>query len=358
MNEGFDARAIIFSTSGDVYDFFALTTRGLEAISADEIAALGNAGVTQIGYRRVAVSCAVPLVSMLNLRTVDDVFLDVGTWSGVGRPRSTLGLLTLFSGRLDLTDAAAACATVRPIRSPPSFSVTANFVGKRNYNTEEMKHACAEGIIASHAGWTYERDDAAADLNLRIFVEHELAHVGVRLGKYPLHRRPYKQHHVPGSLKPPVAAALLSLAKVNPGTRVLDPCCGGGTVLIEAALSEALAVGGDSDVMALAAAAANARAAAVSIPIQVWDAQALPAADASMDHIVCNLPWGREVSVDVALESLYRRICKELCRVLAPGGQITLLTNAPHLVKLSGLQHEQSIEISLFGQTPTILVFS
>jgi 23S rRNA G2445 N2-methylase RlmL len=139
---------------------------------------------------------------------------------------------------------------------------------------------------------------------------------------------------------------------------VLDPCCGGGTILIEAALSEAVAVGGDSDAMALAAADANMNAAGVSIQFQLWDAQALPMADASMDRIVCNLPWGREVNVDVALASLYRQICAELRRVLAPGGRVALLTNAPQLVKLSGLRCDQNIEIILFGQTPTILVFS
>jgi 23S rRNA G2445 N2-methylase RlmL len=110
--------------------------------------------------------------------------------------------------------------------------------------------------------------------------------------------------------------------------------------------------------MALAAADANTNAAGVSIQFQLWDAQALPMADASMDRIVCNLPWGREVSVNVALQSLYRRIFEELCRVLTPGGRIALLTNAPQLVELSGLRCDQSIEISLFGQTPTILVFS
>ena len=358
MNKRSGSRSVNPLKHNDVVNIYALTTRGLEAISADEIAALGDVTISQIGYRRVAVSCTVPLISLLKLRTVDDVFLNVATWTDIGRPRSALAILDASSAQLDLKDAAAVCATIRPIGSPPSFSVTANFVGKRNYNTEEMKRACAEGITASHFDWTYESDDAAADLNLRVFVEHEVAHVGVRLGKHPLHRRPYKQRHVPGSLKPPVAAALLSLAAVNPGTRVLDPCCGGGTILIEAALSEAVAVGGDIDAMALAAADANMNAAGVSIQFQLWDAQALPMADASMDRIVCNLPWGREVSIDVDLQSLYRRICEELCRVLAPGGRIALLTNAPQLVELSGFRCDQSIEISLFGQTPTILVFS
>jgi tRNA (guanine6-N2)-methyltransferase len=334
---------------------FALTTRGLEAVSADEIAALPGVTVERTGYRRVVAACAAPLASLLRLRTVDDVFLDVAEWPGIGRPRSSLDVLGASSGRLNLHEVAAVCTEIRPIRRPPTFSVTANFVGKRNYSTQEIKKVCAQGIVTSH-GWTYTHNDATADLNVRIFIEHDTAFVGVRLAKRPLYKRPYKQSHVPGSLKPPVAAALLALVGMTPGMRVLDPCCGAGTILIEAALGEAEVEGGDNDAAAIAAAQANAAAAGVAIRLQLWDAQALPVADASMDRIVSNLPWGRKVSTDAALKSLYHHICAEMHRVLAPGGQIVLLTNAPQLVNLKFVR--QQIEISLFGQTPTIMIAS
>jgi 23S rRNA G2445 N2-methylase RlmL len=337
---------------------FALTTRGLEAIGAGEMAALPGVNVDSIAYRRVAATCAGPLPPLLELRTVDDVFLDVATWQGVGRPRSALARLTELSARLDLHEAATVCAGVRPMPRSPAFSVTANFVGQRNYSTHEIKQACAEGIGASHH-WPYAPDDAAADLNVRVFIEHDTAFVGVRLGRYPLHRRPYKQVHVPGSLKPPVAAALLRLAGLAPGARMLDPCCGAGTLLVEAALGGAVALGGDRDPVAIAAAQANARSAGVAARLLLrWDAQRLPLADASVDRIVSNLPWGRAVEVDTTLASFYRRVCSEMRRVVAPGGRMVVLTNAPHLVSPGGLRCEQRLEISLFGQTPTALVFS
>jgi 23S rRNA G2445 N2-methylase RlmL len=332
---------------------FALTTRGLEAVSAEEIAALAGVTVDRVAYRRVAATCAVPLAALLSLRTVDDVFLDVATWSGIGHTHDTLDTLRTLSTRLDLREAAAACAGVRPIGQPPLFSVTANFVGRRNYNTDEIKQACAEGIAARHH-WRYTPDDAAADLNARLFIEHETAFVGVRLGKRPLHDRPYKQAHVPGSLKPPVAAALLALAGVAPGARVLDPCCGAGTILIEAALQGAQAMGGDNDPAALRAAQANASAAGVAVALRRWDAQTLPLADGAAERIVSNLPWGRAVEVNTALATFYRRACAEMQRVVAPGGRIALLTDAPHLMTFDGLECERQIEISLFGQTPVI----
>src|SRR5918911_3688112 len=335
---------------------FALTTRGLESTSAREIAALPGLTVTQVAYRRVAAACASTLEPLLGLRTVDDVFLDVATWRGIGRPRRALATLRALSARIDLPAASRTCAGLRPLRTPPTFAVTASFVGKRNYSTAEIKQEVAAGVESGH-GWTYCRDDAAADLTIRLFIEHDVAFVGVRLGKTALSRRPYKQVHLPGSLKPPVAAALVMLVDVAPGLRLLDPCCGAGTILVEAALRGAAVLGGDSDPSAVAAAQANVEAAGVSAEVWQWDAQALPIADASIDRIVSNLPWGRQVAVvDAALATFYRRTGSEMRRVLAPDGRIALLTSTPHLLDLLDVRYEKEIQISLFGQTPTIII--
>ena len=339
-----------------VMRIFALTTRGLEAVSAREIAVLPGVTVDETAYRRVAATCATSLKPLLGLRTVDDVFIHVATWSGIGRPRDVLSVLRAVSASLDLCEAAAACAGIRPIGRPPVFSITANFVGKRNYTTQEIKRICAEGIAASH-NWPYTPDDSVADLNVRVFIEHATAVVGVRLGKRPLHRRSYKQSHVPGSLKPSVAAALLSLVEVEPGMRVLDLCCGGGTILIEAAMRGAVAHGGDNDPVTAAAAQTNIDAAGVPIQIRLWDAQALPIPARSIERIVSNLPWGRQAGVAVSLASFYQRVCAEMRRVLAPGGRVALLTDAPHLVAFRDLDCTEQIEISLFGQTPMITVW-
>src|SRR2546423_14813204 len=191
-------------------DVFALTTRGLRSQSGAEMASVPGVTVTQVAYRRVAVACAGPLGPLLGLRTVDDVFLDVATWHGIGRPRRALATLRALSARIDLHAASRTCAGLRPLRTPPTFAVTASFVGKRNYSTAEIKHEIAAGVEAGH-GWTYCRDDAAADLTIRLFIEHDVALVGVRLGKTALTKRPYKPAHLPGSLKSPVAGGLVMM---------------------------------------------------------------------------------------------------------------------------------------------------
>jgi 23S rRNA G2445 N2-methylase RlmL len=334
---------------------FILTTRGLEAVSANEIATLHAMTIGRIGYRRITASCAKPLASALNLRTVDDVFLDLVTWRNVGRHRQTLAFMRDLSSRLDLRAAADKIAMLRAVPRSPAFSVTANFVGKRNYSAEELKRAVSEGLMTRH-DWRYANDDAA-DLNVRIFIENEIAFVGLRLGRAPLHEREYKKVHIAGSLKPPVAAAMLRLIGIAPGQSLLDPCCGAGTILAEAGKFGATVCGGDIDMSAVAAARVNVSAARIVANINAWDARALPVPGGSVERIVCNLPWGRQAPVDGSLALFYRDVCAEMRRVLAPDGRIALLTNAPHLVVFQDLRRDGQLEISLYGQTPTILTF-
>ncbi len=334
---------------------FALTTRGLEAVSASEMAALPGVQVQQVAYRRITATCrdAAPLLA---LRTVDDVFLDLGAWSGLARHRDALSKLRQQATRLDLRPALAVCSALRSFSSPPCFSLTVNFVGKRNYTGDEIKQVCATAISARH-GWRYTPDDDVADLNVRVFIEHESAWIGVRLGARPLHRRSYKLDHVPGSLKPPVAAAMLRLAGLAPGARLLDPCCGAGTLLIEASLSGAKAMGGDISSEVLAAARANGAAANVPLRLCRWDARRLPLPDGSVDAVISNPPWGRAVATGMDVGAFCRQFCAEARRVLAPDGRVVLLTSALP-ADFPGLRLDTALEISLFGQTPAILIFS
>ncbi len=337
------------------YKIFALTTRGLEHVSADEMDAVSGCAVDTMGYRRVSATCA-EIAPALGLRTVDDVFLHLAEWQ-IDHTRAMLAQMAHWSARLSLREAAEVCAEIRPLKEPLRFAITASFVGKRNYSTPEIKQACAKGITNSRH-WIYVEDEREADLNIRIFIEHTQAFVGVRLAARPLHERAYKQMHLPGSLKPPIAAAMLRLADVQPGMRVLDPTCGAGTILIEGALMGAPSSGGDIDASAVSAAQGNAQAAGVTLDMQIWDAQHLPLADQSVDRVVCNLPWGRQVVVDDVLAEFYRRVSAEIERVLVENGQAVLLTGTPELVQFTHLQLAEQIAISVFGQTPQMMIFS
>lgn len=335
---------------------FAVTTRGLEEISAGEMAQLPGLQVTGRAYRRVSAVYTGDLSVLLGLRTVDDIFIDLAAWENIPPQRAALEQLTHNARRLRLAPALEAIRRLRPVAPAPAFSVTANFVGRRNYNAEEIKEAVAAGIRAS-TDWAYVPDDES-EINLRLFLEHDQAYLGLRLAAAPLHRRPYKQANLPGSLKPTVAAAMLIHAGLLPGDSLLDPFCGAGTILIEAALLGAEASGGDQDYLAVEAARENAVRAGVSIPIEPWDARQLPLPGRSVPLVVTNLPWGRQVEAGEDPASFYEQACTEIERVLTSNGKVVCLTNLPHLLVFKRLRPASQTAISLFGQTPSILKYS
>src|SRR5690606_14247140 len=130
---------------------------------------------------------------------------------------------------------------------------------------------------------------------------------------------------------------------------------------IEAGLQGFSVIGGDTSAESLEYARHNAHDAGLGPSVR-WllaDATRLPLPDNSVDGIVTNLPWGRQIPASVA--ALYQAAGRELKRVTRPDGSIVLLMpdqfqpdlKADHL----GWRLRSQTEISLFGQTPSILVF-
>ncbi|HYE07884.1 MAG TPA: methyltransferase [Planctomycetota bacterium] len=338
----------------DALRCFALCARGLESVAADEIGALRGVRVVDHGYRRVALDADDP-TPLIGLRTVDDVFVELARWDGIARERATLGRMAALSAALDLHGARRACARVRPLPATPSFALSASFVGKRNYSGEEMKHAVGDAM-ARTVGWNRRERDDEADVNVRLFIEHDRAHVGMRLARRPLQDRAYKLAHRPGSLKPPIAAAMLRLAGLRAGERVVDPFCGAGTVAVEAAALGARAIAGDRDAGAVAALRVNAGASGLAVAVAAWDAAAVALADGAADLVVTNPPWDRQVQVAGGLDRLYAAAGHEMLRILAPGGRIAVLTPEPDRLPLPGLRRLSCTAISLAGDTPSIVV--
>jgi SAM-dependent methyltransferase len=176
--------------------------------------------------------------------------------------------------------------------------------------------------VAAGLGW--RNDPRDWQVNLTRAGDLLLAQVG------PLHssRRFPALRRVPAATNPLLAALLVQLAKPRRGDVLLDPFCGSGTLLVEAAALglDLVLLGADLDPAALAQAAGN-RGVVPTAALLRADAARLPVADGAVDRVVANLPFGKRVGSHAGNLALYPAFLAELTRVLRPDGRAALLTD-------------------------------
>jgi tRNA (guanine10-N2)-dimethyltransferase len=142
----------------------------------------------------------------------------------------------------------------------------------------------------------------------------------------------------PISLHPKYARAMVNLAKVHEGGRIMDPFCGTGGVLIEAAMLGHQPLGSDIDPRMVEGSRENLGALGLSADLEVADV-AKVASDLAWtpDAIVTDPPYGRSTSLhggDEAgvLASLYGMASS----VLGPGGRLVVCLPDPARIPPEG----------------------
>lgn len=73
------------------------------------------------------------------------------------------------------------------------------------------------------------------DVRLHLHLTADTASLYIDTSSEPLFKRGWRQHKGSAPLKETLAAAMLKLSGWQPDTPLLDPCCGSGTIAIEAA---------------------------------------------------------------------------------------------------------------------------
>jgi 23S rRNA G2445 N2-methylase RlmL len=213
--------------------------------------------------------------------------------------------------------------------------------------------------------WRPAEENAAIEVWLTI--EGGQAVCGLRLSDRTMRHRTYKLEHRPASLRPTMAAALVRLAQIKPRHVVVDPMCGAGTILAEhlAVMGKirapiALAVGGDIERGAVRAAAANLQRLG-KVEVVQWDATALPLADESVDRVVSNPPFGKQLETPEAIGPLYQRMVQEYDRVLRPGGRAVLLASDQRSLReaarAANWVRERELRVRVLGQLAFISVW-
>lgn len=176
--------------------------------------------------------------------------------------------------------------------------------------------------IRAQTGWANDPTDWQLNLVRRgqwWAAEIGQLHYSRRFGR--LHRRPW-------STNPVLAGILVRLAKIKPGQTVHDPCCGSGTLLIaahQAAPSLRLS-GTDHDHETLELTQTNLCDQGIRAAIAATDAIPVPHPAGSVDRIISNLPFGKQVGSHTDNARLYPELTGEIARTLRPDGRAILLT--------------------------------
>ncbi|WP_158896353.1 TRM11 family SAM-dependent methyltransferase, partial [Amycolatopsis anabasis] len=290
------------------------------------------------------------------------------TVHGIGRARGDLRRLANAMAALPVHEVLAARSRCVGAGALRGVDVSASFLGRRNYTRLNYTRFDLEDIVGESVGavlglpYRSRRGGNVpppGGLSWRVTVADDRALVALRLGERPLHRRPYRRASRPGSLHPPLAAALVRIVRPPRGTVLLDPCCGTGTIPIEATRIDAglRVVGGDVNPRAVAQAATNDSDTAVRWVVA--DAGRLPLPAGTVDLVVANPPWNRQVPFAGTLARQPTRFWSELRRVLRPGGRAVLLTTdaESHLTaaKRARFTTLDKRPISLSGAHPEIL---
>ena len=142
--------------------------------------------------------------------------------------------------REELYDEAKRIDWSRYLSLEKTFAIDANVFD--NFN---LRHSLFAGLVVKDAICDFFREKteerpsvntAAPDVQLHLFIHGNKALLSLDTSGQPLHKRGYRLHATIAPIQETLAAALLKLSSYTWRDTLYDPCCGSGTILIEAAL--------------------------------------------------------------------------------------------------------------------------
>jgi len=338
---------------------FAVCPPGLEPLLAAELSGLGFAGVTpqaggvafQGGWPEVWRAC-------LELRGAVRVLVQLAEFRVVH--------LSQLDKKSRQVDWAGTLKPGTPVR------VEASCRHSKIYHDGAAAQRAETALAA--AGMVLDRD---AGLTIRVRIDDNICTISVDAAGEPLFKRGHKQAVMKAPMRENLAALLLRACAYDGVEPVLDPMCGSGTFVIEAAeiaaglqagrarafafqalttfdaqafaalktdgtgTSDWHGFGFDRDTAAIKAASDNAERAGVS-GITMFEAR--PVAELERPEglpglVIVNPPYGTRIGNPAALRSLYATLGRRL-KASFEGWRVGLVTSDANLAKTTRLPFE------------------
>ncbi|XP_019743725.1 THUMP domain-containing protein 2 isoform X1 [Hippocampus comes] len=208
---------------------------------------------------------------------------------------------------------------------PFSFRISCKCSGSvsRHLSVQEVSKVLGTSL-SGQLGWKVDLRNP--QIEITVYLRDDYCLLGIPLTRLPLANRCYIKTT---GLRSTVAWAMAELAQIQSGSLVLDPMCGMGTILIEAAQEHKLAgfLGLDIDDRQLDKASENVAFAELGDRIHLLKASTtnIPIPNASVDAVVCDLPFGRKFGTKTDMAASLPLILAEMERVLRVGGSLVLL---------------------------------
>ena len=370
------------------YSLFISCPRNIEYLLEDELKSLGLA-VTKVSPMGV--------YGQANLSTLYDVCL----WSRLANRVQ----LILFSGQV--SDAASVNALCAHFSWDTVFNADKTFAVEFHGETQWLNNTMYGGQLVKDGVVDYFKkkntrpnvDKHDPDILLHGHIKYQTLTVSLDLLGYSLHQRGYRDDAVSAPLKENIAAALLIRAGwpalLEKGYGLVDPFCGSGTLLIEAAMmaeniapglyraDQALAawLGHNEDVWQERVAAANEVQREIDVTLLGFDssARAVSIAESNiataelsagivvkqqsieefesleLDNalLVCNPPYGQRLKNPAVLVPVYQAIGKALY-AHCQNWRAAILTSDNDLAKAIGLRVDKKYTL-YNGALETIL---
>lgn len=211
-----------------------------------------------------------------------------------------------------------------------SFRVRCNRRGNHPFHSPDVERL-AGAVLQKRYGTEVDLEEPDCDVRIEIFQTHLFA--GERISEPRAERRFDKVFHQRVSTRSVVAYGMLNLAGIlsKPGT-LLDPFCGSGTILLEAAdlLPGIELYGCDHHEDAVEGTEENLRRLGAMERSSIFRADARDISEylapSSISYIVTDPPLGIKMGKRINFYTLYSTFLTEAHRVLEPGGRLLMLS--------------------------------
>lgn len=207
------------------FKMIATAVFGMEAIVKKELEQLGFENIT-VENGRVLFEADERGIARANLwvRTAERIFIKIGEFKA-----------TTFES---LFDQVHKISWENYIPKNAKFPVNAKSVKSKLYSLSDIQSICKKSIVnrLSKVYQTQWFEETEETYSILVGILNDVVTVSIDTSGPGLHRRGYREKGNEAPMKETLAAGLLSISRWQNKIPLIDPFCGSGTIIIEAAM--------------------------------------------------------------------------------------------------------------------------